>query len=144
MFVQPVCASLAISLTLFCIVMDDWYAGIGYIIFTYTQMFILCALGQSVQTNVSYHAIIHQSHGNVCIARESIFHNNNNNNIKTFQNERLANIIYGSSWYRFPIAEQKDMCRALLRAQSSKELWMGPFAPLNLETSSKVNALTDN
>lgn len=62
---------------------------------------------------------------------------------KTFQNKRLANIIYGSSWYRFPIAEQKDICRALLRVQSSKELWMGPLAPLNLETSSKVNA-TDN
>lgn len=54
LLMQPILASMAIALTLFCIVMNDWYSGYGYIIFTYAQMFILCALGQSIQTNVSH------------------------------------------------------------------------------------------
>lgn len=57
------------------------------------------------------------------------------------QNTRLVHILYGLPWYRFTIDQQKDIRRILMRLHRSKELWMGPFAPLNLETGSTVNLM---
>lgn len=52
LLVQPLLNFIAIVIALFCIMTYDWYAGIGFIIFTYTQLFSMCAVGQTIQNNV--------------------------------------------------------------------------------------------
>lgn len=54
LLVQPLIASAAIVISLFCVMVNFWIAGIGYIIFAYTQLISMCAVGQSVQNNVSF------------------------------------------------------------------------------------------
>lgn len=54
LLVQPLMTSLAIIISLFCVMVNYWYAGIGYIIFAYNQLISMCAVGQSVQNNVSF------------------------------------------------------------------------------------------
>lgn len=53
LLVQPLIASFSIIISLFCVMVNFWYAGIGYIIFAYTQLLSMCAVGQSVQNNVN-------------------------------------------------------------------------------------------
>lgn len=53
LLVQPMSASISITISLFCIVINNWYAGYGYIILTFSQMISYCAVGQTVQNNVS-------------------------------------------------------------------------------------------
>lgn len=65
LLVQPLIASLGIILSLFCVMVNFWYAGIGYIIFTYTQLLAMCAVGQSVQNNVKTKQIIYLRIGNI-------------------------------------------------------------------------------
>ncbi|XP_031622921.1 uncharacterized protein LOC116340516 [Contarinia nasturtii] len=51
LLVQPLISSFSMILSLFCVMVNFWYAGIGYIIFAYTQLLSMCAVGQSVQNN---------------------------------------------------------------------------------------------
>lgn len=53
LLVQPLASSFSVSLSLFCIITNDWMAGYGYVIFAFTKMLSLCAVGQSVQNDVS-------------------------------------------------------------------------------------------
>lgn len=53
LLVQPLASAFSISLSLFCIITNDWIAGYGYVIFAFTKMLSLCAVGQSVQNDVS-------------------------------------------------------------------------------------------
>lgn len=52
LLVQPLIASLSIIISLFCVMVNLWYGGIGFIIFAYTQLLAMCTVGQTVQDNV--------------------------------------------------------------------------------------------
>lgn len=41
-------------------------------------------------------------------------------------------------WYDYPIAEQKEILMLLHSAQNAMELWIGPIAPLNVESAMEV------
>lgn len=59
-----------------------------------------------------------------------------------FQNKEMCDIIYGSSWYLFPLADQRELLMLLMKTQRSLELWIGPMAPLNVESALKVCAMS--
>lgn len=53
LLIQPMISSLSIVISLFCVMVNAWFAGIGFIIFAYTQFLAMCSVGQSVQSNVN-------------------------------------------------------------------------------------------
>lgn len=124
--VQPLSSALAISLTLLCIIADNWIGGYGYILFIFSQMISLCAIGQYLQNGVS-----------ACIASNASLRGILFDHF-ALQNQQLTLILYDMPWYRFRIDQQRDILRMLLRLSRSNEFWIGPFAPLNLETGSIV------
>lgn len=55
------------------------------------------------------------------------------------QNKRLIKIIYNAKFYEWPQKDIKIMLLLLMRSQNIKDLWIGPFAPLNFETATDVS-----
>lgn len=133
LLVQPLITSLSIIISLFCVMVNFWYAGIGYIIFAYVQLLAICTVGQTVQDNVKLkneykHACVHASEES---PTNSIF-------IYFQQNLQLQRVLSESEWFLFPIEDQRLYLMALMSAQHAKEFWIGSFLPYNMETASKV------
>lgn len=55
------------------------------------------------------------------------------------QNERLLQVLSESEWILFSIFEQRLFFNMLRSAQRAPEIWIGPWAPYNMQTASKVN-----
>nr|QGW45437.1 odorant receptor 64 [Bradysia odoriphaga] len=57
--------------------------------------------------------------------------------IKT-ENDNFSAAIYDIPWYDYPLAEQKKVLLLLHSSQNAMELWIGPVAPLNVESAMEI------
>lgn len=57
------------------------------------------------------------------------------------QNDELCAVVYASKWYMFDPKDQRDILMLLARSQKAKEMWIGQFAPLNVQSGLQVIVL---
>ncbi|XP_037040732.1 odorant receptor 67d-like [Bradysia coprophila] len=57
--------------------------------------------------------------------------------IKT-ENDNFSAAVYDIPWYEYPLTEQKKVLLLLHSSQNAMELWIGPVAPLNVESAMEI------
>lgn len=55
------------------------------------------------------------------------------------QKDKLCALVYDTPWYLYDQRDKRMILGLLQMCQNFKELWIGPLAPLNVETGSNVN-----
>lgn len=61
--------------------------------------------------------------------------------LNVLQNEKLLEIVYEIDWYLLPIEDQRMVLLLLMKTQNCTEMWIGWFAPLNVESGFAVSVI---
>lgn len=107
---------------IYAIIRSNWYSGYGFVVFCLTELYILCILGTTIKSEVN------QWNRNRCMSDISF----------RLQNDKFCAAIYDMPFYDYPVSEQKQILLLLHSSQNAMELWIGPFAPLNVESALEI------
>lgn len=104
---------------------NNWVCGYGFVLYSLGQILIYCYMGTIIENEVYY------LFTRICALPYIIF--------LYFQKQKLCDLVYETPWYLYDQRDKRMILALLQMCQNFKEIWIGPLAPLNVETGTNVN-----